>query len=47
MNTPISLFLGTLIVGGLIVDAALFGSDHLVFLVKKFFELVEWIAFWR
>jgi len=25
----------------------MFGTEHLIFLGKKFFELIEWIAFWR
>ena len=47
MNTPIALVLASLIVGGLAVDAAVYGSEHLVFLSKKFLDLLEWVAFWR
>lgn len=47
MNTPIFLVLATLIVGGLVVDGMLYGSDHLIFLSKKMLELIEWVAFWR
>lgn len=47
MNTPIFLVLATLIVGGLVVDIMIYGSDHLIFLSKKLLDLIEWIAFWR
>ena len=42
-----ALVLGLLIVGAITVDVMLYGSEHLVFLGKKFAELLEWIAFWR
>ncbi len=47
MNTPIALVLGSLLVGGLIVDTVMFGNEHLIFLMKKFLDLLEWVAFWR
>lgn len=47
MNTPIALVLATLIVGGLVADTMINGSDHLIFLSKKFLDLLEWVAFWR
>jgi hypothetical protein len=47
MNTPIALVLGGLLVGGLIVDTVMFGNEHLIFLTKKFLDLLEWVAFWR
>jgi hypothetical protein len=47
MNTPIALVLGSLLVGGLIVDTVVFGNEHLIFLTKKFLDLLEWVAFWR
>jgi hypothetical protein len=36
-----------LILGALITDIALHGDVHMIFLAKKFFGLLEWIAFWR
>ncbi|WP_299376779.1 hypothetical protein [uncultured Tateyamaria sp.] len=42
-----ALVLGLLIVGAITVDVMLYGSEHLVFLGKKFAEFLEWIAFWR
>lgn len=47
MTNSIALSLGLLIVGVIAVDVMLFGSDHLVFLGKKFADLLEWMAFWR
>lgn len=47
MTNTIAIVLGVLIVGALITDVMLFGTEHLLFLGKKFFELIEWIAFWR
>ncbi|QBF32228.1 hypothetical protein [Thalassococcus sp. S3] len=47
MTNTIALVLGVLIVGALTADVMLYGSDHIVFLGKKLFELIEWMAFWR
>lgn len=47
MTNKLALVLGLTIVAAVVVDLGLFGSEHLVFLGKKFFELVEWLAFWR
>ncbi len=47
MTNPIALTL-TLLIGALILgDLAIFGSEHLLFLGKKFFVLLDWVAFWR
>lgn len=47
MTNGISLVLGAIIVGMLVIDIAAYGSEHIVFLGKKFYELIEWLAFWR
>ena len=47
MTNRIALGLGAAIVGLVLVDLLLFGTEHLVFLGKKILELIEWIAFWR
>ena len=47
MTNRIALVLGALIVLLVLVDVLLFGTDHLVFLGKKLFELIEWLSFWR
>ena len=47
MTNRIAIVLGLLLIIGIIVDLMLFGSEHMVFLGKKMFDLIEWMAFWR
>lgn len=47
MTNKLALYLGLIIVAALVVDVALFGTGHLIFLGKKLAQLIEWIAFWR
>ncbi|WP_300014860.1 hypothetical protein [uncultured Roseobacter sp.] len=47
MTNRIALALGAIILLLALVDVLLFGTDHLVFLGKKLFELIEWLSFWR
>ena len=47
MTNRIAVVLGGLLVLAIVLDMALNGSDHLVYLGKKLVELIEWIAFWR
>lgn len=47
MTNRIAIFLGVLILLALVIDWLLFGSEHLVFLGKRFAALIEWLAFWR
>lgn len=47
MTNSIALGLGLAIVALIAADLALYGSGHAIFLGKKLFELIEWIAFWR
>ncbi len=47
MNTPISLVLGFILLGAMAVDTFMYGNEHLLFLSKKFLDLIEWVAFWR
>ena len=47
MTNRIALVLGVIIVGFIVADMAFFGNEHMVFLGKKLFELIEWLAFWR
>lgn len=44
-KTALGFGLVLLLIGG--VDAIFFGSEHFVFLGKRFYELIEWMAFWR
>lgn len=47
MTNRSALILGTFIVAAIVLDVAIFGPGHLVFLGKKMAELIEWMAFWR
>ena len=47
MTNKIALSLALLILAALSLDAFLYGSEHLIFLGKKFADLLEWTAFWR
>ncbi|MEL0438609.1 hypothetical protein [Phycobacter sp. K97] len=47
MTNPIAIVLGLIIIAAILVDVALFGSEHMIFLGKRFFELLDWVAFWR
>lgn len=47
MTNSIAIFLGVLILTGLGADLIFNGGDATLFLVRKFFELIEWLAFWR
>ncbi len=47
MTNRIALVLGLTIVVAIVLDMALYGTEHMVFLGKKFFDLIEWLAFWR
>ena len=47
MTNRIALWLGLLIASLIILDALIYGSEHFIFLGKRMFELIEWLAFWR
>ncbi|WP_293572827.1 hypothetical protein [Phaeobacter sp.] len=47
MTNQISLWLGGLLLVAIAVDVTLFGPDHMLFLGKRLFELIDWLAFWR
>jgi hypothetical protein len=47
MTPKIANWLGLLLILGIVVDLVLTGGDNLLFLAKKLFELMNWIAFWR
>ena len=47
MTNRIALFLGVVILTAIVVDVAVYGTEHTVFLGKKFVKLTEWLAFWR
>ena len=47
MTNRIAIFLGLFLIAAIVLDTMLYGDEHMVFLGKKFFELIEWVAFWR
>ncbi|MGB7243323.1 MAG: hypothetical protein WBC93_14695 [Sulfitobacter sp.] len=47
MTNRIALYLGAIIAIIVVLDLAIYGSEHVIFLGKKLYEFIEWIAFWR
>ena len=47
MTNKIAIWLGLLLVLAVVADLLLFSGDNLLFLAKKLFELLDWVAFWR
>ncbi|WP_199252577.1 hypothetical protein [Chachezhania sediminis] len=47
MTNQLALALGLLIVAALIGDISVYGDEHIVFLGKKLYALIDWLAFWR
>ena len=47
MTDRTAFWLGLLIVAAITIDMVLYGTEHMIFLGKKFYDFLEWIAFWR
>ena len=47
MTNQISIALGAVILAGIGFDMIWHDGVNLLFLARKFAELVEWVAFWR
>lgn len=47
MTNRIAIFLGLFLLIVTVADIMIYGDTHVIFLGKKLFELIEWIAFWR
>jgi hypothetical protein len=47
MTNQIAIWLGLLLLGGIMLDVALYGTEHLLFLGKKLYDFLDWLAFWR
>lgn len=47
MTNQIALFLGALILIGLGLDHVYFDWSNTIFLARKLFDFIEWLAFWR
>lgn len=47
MTNRIAIFLGLFLLAAAVIDVVLFGNQHMIFLGKKLFALIHWLAFWR
>jgi hypothetical protein len=47
VTNGLALVLGVLIVAAVAADTLLNGGTALLFLLRKFVDMVEWLAFWR
>jgi len=47
LTNRIALWIGLLLLAAISADLALNGGSALVFLLRKFLDMVEWLAFWR
>lgn len=47
MTNSLALILGAIVVAALSLDYALADSANALFLAKKLFVLLDWLAFWR
>ena len=47
VTNRIAIFLGMILIAAFVADTMMFGKEHLIYLGKKLFDLIEWIAFWR
>ncbi|WP_170425198.1 hypothetical protein [Ruegeria arenilitoris] len=47
MTNQIAIWLALLILALFVIDYAIFGTEHLLFLGKKLYAFLDWLAFWR
>lgn len=47
MSNKVALFLVVLILGGLLLDYLANDLQASLFLARKWYNLIEWMAFWR
>ena len=47
MTNSLALVLGGILLALIGLDWVMFGFDNLLFLGRKFFMLLDWLAFWR
>ena len=47
MTNTLAFVLGGFLIAAIAIDVVMFGETHMIVLGKKFFELLEWVAFWR
>lgn len=47
MTNQLALVLCVIIAALITLDLVIFGGSNLIFLGKKLFVLIDWLAFWR
>ncbi|EPX78497.1 hypothetical protein [Salipiger mucosus] len=47
MTNKIALWIALLLIAAIALDIYLFGNEHMLFLARKLFVLLDWMAFWR
>lgn len=47
MTNQIAIWLAGLLLVAVAGDVMLFGTEHLLFLGRKLYDLLQWLAFWR
>lgn len=47
MTNQLAIILGSMIVAAILGDFVLNNGEAVLFLSRKFFLLLDWIAFWR
>lgn len=47
MTNTIALWIGLILTAAITADLALNGGSALMFLARKFLDLIEWVDFWN
>ncbi|MCL6284329.1 hypothetical protein M3P21_12410 [Ruegeria sp. 2012CJ41-6] len=47
MTNQIAIWLGGILLVAVVGDVIFFGTEHLLFLGRKLYDLLQWLAFWR
>ncbi|ASP21562.1 hypothetical protein ANTHELSMS3_02908 [Antarctobacter heliothermus] len=47
MTNRLAIILGLILVGAVVADMSLTDGANLLFLGRKVFVLIDWLAFWR
>lgn len=47
LTNRLALWIGLILLALIVADFALNGGSAATFLVRKFLDMIEWVAFWR
>jgi hypothetical protein len=47
LTNVIAFWLGAILATAIVADTTLNDASAIFFLVRKFLDLIEWVAFWR